>query len=170
MRSPLPAKARAARAAQAPLLDRLLDTEPALANEPGQDSSWTIQALRRAVHRDLEALLNTRRPWRSVPPSCPNLRTSPLGYGMPDFTAGAFNERSQRETFRLAVEEMVCRFEPRIAEVKVTITDDAPSLRPTLHLRIQAVLLVQPMPEPLRFDTVIDPTTSTLALNMTNGA
>ena len=130
----------------------------------------TVRALRQAVHRDLEALLNARRPWRSVPSSCAGLRVSPLGYGIPDFTAGAFNETAQREALRLVIEETVRRFEPRLADVAVTVTDEAHALRPTLHLRISARLLVLPAPEPVRFDTALDPATATLTLQMLDGS
>jgi type VI secretion system protein ImpF len=116
------------------------------------------------VHRDLEALLNARRPWRSVPDTTPALRLSPLGYGMPDFTAGAFNERRQREALRLEVEETIRQFEPRLTQVQVQLADDGDLLRATLRLRIDALLRMDPAPEPIVFDTVVDTTTSDVTL------
>lgn len=78
------------------LLDRLLDERPDQPHDPPAVASEQVGRLRRAVHRDLEALLNARRPWRSVPTRLAALRTSALAFGLPDFTAGAYNDRRQR--------------------------------------------------------------------------
>ena len=51
------------------LLDRLIDDEPDKIAETGLSPAESIAALRRNVRRDLEALLNTRRRWRSWPES-----------------------------------------------------------------------------------------------------
>jgi len=120
--------------------------------------------LRRAVHRDVEALLNARRPWRSIPAGFPALRHSPLGYGISDFTAGAFNDRRQREALRAEIEEAIRRFEPRLTQIQVQLADDGDLLRTTLHLRIEALLRVDPAPEPITFDTMVDTTTADVTL------
>lgn len=155
-RTPLPARL--------PLLDRLMDPEPDRAADAPLSAAETVERLRRSVHRDLEALLNARRPWRSVPDTTPALRLSPLGYGIPDFTAGAFNDRRQREALRAEVEETIRRFEPRLTQVQVQLADDGDLLRSTLRLRIDALLRVDPAPEPIVFDTVVDTTTADVTL------
>ena len=43
------------------VLDRLIDREPELSQEPGMSRAQSIRILRAAVRRDLESLLNTRR-------------------------------------------------------------------------------------------------------------
>ena len=155
-RTPLPARL--------PLLDRLMDPEPDRAADAPLSAAESVERLRRSVHRDLEALLNARRPWRSVPDSTPALRLSPLGYGIPDFTAGAFNDRRQRDALRAEVEETIRRFEPRLTQVQVQLADDGDLLRSTLRLRIDALLRVDPAPEPIVFDTVVDTTTADVTL------
>jgi type VI secretion system protein ImpF len=159
---PIASRPRAPHPARRPLLDRLIDPESGADSSPSAAES--VELLRRSVHRDLEALLNARRPWRSVPDTTPALRLSPLGYGMPDFTAGAFNERRQRDALRLEVEETIRRFEPRLTQVQVQLADDGDLLRATLRLRIDALLRVDPAPEPIVFDTVVDTTTSDVTL------
>ena len=52
------------------------------------------------MRRDLEALLNARRRWRSWPAGYRELEISPVGYGISDFAAGAFNDPEQREQLR----------------------------------------------------------------------
>ncbi|OWJ63811.1 type VI secretion system baseplate subunit TssE [Inquilinus limosus] len=155
-RTPLPARL--------PLLDRLMDPEPGRAADAVLSAAETVERLRRSVHRDLEALLNARRPWRSVPDTTPALRLSPLAYGIPDFTAGAFNDRRQREALRAEVEETIRRFEPRLTQIQVQLADDGDLLRATLRLRIDALLRVDPAPEPIVFDTVVDTTTADVTL------
>lgn len=146
------------------LLDRLLDERPDQPHDPPAVASEQVGRLRRAVHRDLEALLNARRPWRSVPTRLAALRTSALAFGLPDFTAGAYNDRRQRELLRAEIEATLRRFEPRLAEVRVHLADDAGPLRTTLVLRIDAVLLMDPAPEPITFDTTIDVATAGIVL------
>ena len=161
---PMTPRQRVTRPAQMPLLDRLLDLEPERGSDGSVTAVETVERLRRSVHRDLEALLNARRPWRSVTDAVPALRLSPVGYGIPDFTAGAFNDRRQREALRAEVEETIRRFEPRLAQVQVQLADDGDLLRTTLRLRIDALLRVDPAPEPIIFDTMVDTTTADVTL------
>ena len=142
----------------------MLDAHPDQARDRARTASETVADLRACVHRDVEALLNARRPWRNVGDAWPHLRLSPLGYGIPDFTAGTFNEARDREALRLEIERAIARFEPRLAAVQVQLDEAAASLRATLVLRIDALLLIHPQPEPISFDTVIDTTTADVTL------
>jgi type VI secretion system protein ImpF len=99
-----------------------------------------------------------------VPEGLPELRLSPLGYGIPDFTAGAFNDRRQREALRSEIEEAILHFEPRLSQIQVQLIDDGDLLRTTLRLRIDALLRVDPAPEPIIFDTILDTTTADVTL------
>ena len=156
---------RPVRPAALPLLDRLMDAEPELPVDRPVSAREALAQLRRSVHRDVEALLNARRPWRSIADAASPLRLSPVCYGMPDFAAGAFNDRRQREMLRREVEDTIRHFEPRLAEVKVMLVDEGTLLRNTLQLRIEAQLRTYPVPEPVVFDTVIDTTTADVTLN-----
>lgn len=160
---------RASVSVRMPLLDRLTDAEPDRAQDRPASPLEAVEQLRRAVHRDLEALLNARRPWRSVPEDLAALRLSPLGYGMPDFTAGAYNDRQQREILRSEIEQTIRRFEPRLSRVQVRLSDEGSLLRSTLRLSIDALLLTHPAPEPIVFDTTIDTTTADIVLNPVQG-
>lgn len=146
----------------ASLLDRLLDPRPDQAHDRPRSAAETVAQLRASVHRDVEHLLNARRPWRSV--AWPALRTSPLNYGISDFTAGAFNDRHEREALRTEIEEAIRRFEPRLAQVQVELTEGASPLRATLALRINALLPMEPLREAISFDTLIDTTTADITL------
>jgi type VI secretion system protein ImpF len=159
----MPPERRSARALPS-LLDRLMDPQPDQAGDGQPTPSETVSDLRKAVQRDVEALLNARRPWRSVPDGYPALRLSPLGYGISDFTAGAFNDPKQQEILRQEIEAAIRRFEPRLSRIHVQIAEDPAPLRATLVLRIHAQLRIHPVPEPISFDTMIDTTTADVVL------
>jgi type VI secretion system protein ImpF len=156
---------RPTRPFEAPLFDRLMDAEPEREHDRPSSPAESLALLRRSVHRDVEALLNARRPWRSLPSGLDALRVSPVQYGMPDFTAGAFNERRQRERLCSEIEETIRRFEPRLEQVQVRLTHEVSLLHPTLQLRIDAVLLAHLTADPIVFDTTIDTTTADVTLN-----
>jgi type VI secretion system protein ImpF len=149
-----------ARRVQIPLLDRLIDDAPQTRQEPPVSAAEALMLLRRSVRRDLEALLNARRRWRSWPPGYHELALSPLGYGIGDFTAGAFNDPAQRDRLRLQIEDTVRRFEPRLTQVRVILIDTGNPLEATLRLRIEALLRTEPAPEPIAFDTLFDAATA----------
>ncbi|MGH3185333.1 MAG: type VI secretion system baseplate subunit TssE [Streptosporangiaceae bacterium] len=144
---------------QAPLLDRLIDDAPDQARDPPLSSAESMMALRNAVRRDLEALLNARRRWRSWPVQMKQLATSPIGFGIEDFTAGAFNEPRRREALRVEIEDTIRRFEPRFLSVHVVLIEVRDRLEATLRLRIEAIMHAEPAPESITFDTLVDPTT-----------
>ena len=143
---------------QAPLLDRLIDEAPDRERDPALSAADTMTLLRNSVRRDLEALLNARRRWRSWPSRMTQLATSPMGYGIPDFASGAFNDAQLREQLRVQIEDTIRRFEPRFLSVRVHLIDAKERLETTLRLRIEAVLQAEPAPEAVTFDTLVDPT------------
>lgn len=150
--------------AQLPLLDRLIDEAPDQTQDPPLSATEAMAALRRSVRRDLEALLNARRRWLSWPDHLTELAVSPIGYGIPDFTSGAFAEKGRREALRLDIETTIRRFEPRLASVRVTLVDSADKLEATLRLRIDGLLHAEPAPEPVAFDTVVDASTDDVSV------
>jgi type VI secretion system protein ImpF len=141
---------------QLPLLDRLIDDSPDRERDPPMSASETMQHLRQSVRRELEALLNARRRWRSPPRELTQLPSSPVGYGIPDFAAGVFNNQGERDRLRLEIEATIRRFEPRFLSVKVHLVDDEQRLDAALRLRIDAVMHADPAPEQITFDTIVD--------------
>jgi type VI secretion system protein ImpF len=154
--------------AKLPLLDRLMDDSPDDEQDPPMSAGEALTALRNSVRRDLEALLNARRRWRSWPDELKELAASPVGYGIPDFTSGAMNEAGRRELLRAEVEATIRRFEPRMVTVKVTLLENADKLDATLRLRIDGLLHADPAPEPVAFDTMVDSTTADVYVSSRN--
>jgi type VI secretion system protein ImpF len=150
------------------LLDRLIDDAPDQAHDPATSAADSMAALRLSVRRDLEALLNARRRWRSWPSHMTQLATSPIGYGIPDFSSGAFSDARRREELRLEIEATIHRFEPRFLSVRVHLIEAQDRLETTLRLRIEAVLHAEPAPESVTFDTLVDPTTDDVVVRPGN--
>ncbi|NPD68077.1 type VI secretion system baseplate subunit TssE [Acetobacteraceae bacterium] len=168
MRMPrMPVARDTPRRVQSSVFDRLLDTDGPVHGPSVRVDE--IAALRASVHRDLEALLNAHRPWASVPVQLTALRTSGLQYGVPNFTSGALNRREERETLRDEIELTIKRFEPRLAQVHVRLTDDPDRLRSTLRLRIEALLRVEPVVAPIAFDTTVNAATAEMVLHLQSG-
>jgi type VI secretion system protein ImpF len=157
----MPVAERNTRAA-ASVLDRLFDARPDQMHDRPESPSETVTNLRAAVRRDVENLLNARRPWRSLIATA--LQISPMGFGISDFTAGAFNDVREREVLRQEIEEVIQRFEPRLAQVQVQLAEEISPLRAILALRINALLLIDPLPESISFDTLVDTTTADVML------
>lgn len=138
------------------VFDRLIDTDPDARTDPTLSAAETLTALRGSVRADLEALLNARRRWRSWDSRLSELAASPVGYGLPDLSSGAFNNPRRRDDLRAEVEATIRRFEPRFAHVTVSLIGDPDPLSTMLRLRIEALLHAEPAPEPVVFDTVVD--------------
>jgi type VI secretion system protein ImpF len=149
-----------------PLLDRLIDDAPEQHADPPLSPSDALLLLRRSVRRDLEALLNARRRWRSLPPHLTELGTSSVGYGIPDFSAGALSDPRQRESLPAEIEATIRRFEPRFGALNVSAVQGDNPLEPRLRLRIEALLHAEPARETITFDTVVDASTAEVTVRV----
>lgn len=150
--------------ARSSLLDRLLDWEPEQVADRPMSAAQSVAALRRGVQRDLEALLNARRRWRSWPAHLEHLAVSSIGYGIPDFASGVLNDPIQRERLCQEIETTIRRFEPRFARLRVVAMDNPNPLEPRLRLRIEALLRAEAADEPVAFETVIDTAAATVTV------
>jgi len=136
------------------VLDRLLDYEPEVSYEPPASRAKTLRLFRQAVRRDLEWLLNTRQVATRLPAGLKEVRNSLAAYGLPDFTAANTNDSDDQAQVRSAIEETIRTFEPRLQDVVVTLEPRRETER-SLRFRIDAVMMVDPAPEPVTFDTTL---------------
>jgi len=78
--------------------------------------SYGIRELKRAVARDLEALLNTRQEaLDEVPESLEEVRRSLVTYGLPDFSAASLQSLRDRTRIRRALEDTIAYVRERQA-------------------------------------------------------
>ena len=141
------------------VFDRLLDDDPGDTQEARTPRGQALIELRDALRRDLEALLNARPCSTTWSPSFAELDSSILNYGVTTVTSADLSTDDNRERFRAAVERTIQRFEPRFLRVSVSLIDDAERVDRTLRFRIEALVQAKPAPEPIVFDSVLDPST-----------
>ena len=139
------------------ILDRLIDYEPQNSREVAKSRHQILRELKQSVRRDLENLLNTR--WRCVawPPNLEELNQSLVNYGIPDFTGINMGANSERDRLRHIVEQAVRRHEPRFKSVKVVLLQNSDPTDRTLRFRIDALMYAEPAPEPVVFDSQLEP-------------
>lgn len=146
------------------LLDRLLDDNPALQRDPPKGRGQHLKELRDSVRRDLENLLNTRHRCRGWPEGLGELGLSLVNYGIPDFSGTDLSDDRQRAVFRSSVEKVIRSCEPRFVSVGVTMLDNPDQLDRTLRFRIEALIYADPAPEPIVFDSYLDPASRAFAV------
>lgn len=137
------------------VLDRLIDREPRNSSEAPPARAQSVRELKNSVRRDLEWLLNSRRIAVEPPESLRELNRSVYMYGLPDFSA--FNIASAKDQGKLIriLQAAVKLFEPRLANVRVIPGEITTVGTRKVRFRIEGLLLMDPAPEHISFDTVL---------------
>ena len=149
------------RTVQWSVLDRLIDNDPDARSEPPLSWAQSVRELKRALRRDLEWLLNTRRIVEPPPEGFTELRHSAYRYGLPDITSLAAESVAARDWLRRQVEGTVALFEPRLSGVRVTVETTDEEGRRELRFVIDGLLRMEPNPEQVVFDTVLEVASAT---------
>jgi type VI secretion system protein ImpF len=136
------------------ILDRLLDYEPEVSREPIASRAKSLRQLKQSVRRDLEWLLNTRRIAEEVPSDLKEVNRSVATFGLPDFSSISVKNPMDQKRMLREIEEAVRTFEPRLENVEVSFEPMRDTER-AMRFRIDAHLKVEPAPEPVTFDTVL---------------
>lgn len=136
------------------VLDRLLDFEPKLSQEAAKSRSKSLRELKQSVRRDLEWLLNTRCYPENVDEGLEEVLKSVVFFGLPDFTGVSAKSHIEQKRLTKALETAINNFEPRFIDLKVTL-EPINNIDRLLKFRIEASLDIDPMPEPIVFDTVL---------------
>lgn len=105
--------------------------------------------------QDLEQLLNSRRRILQPATGYPEVINSLYAYGVADFTASNPKSIAVQQQLRRDIEKTIARFEPRLKNVRVHLETAGQSHR-QLRFRITAMLVVEPISEPISFDTFFD--------------
>ena len=136
---------------RAPLFDRLIDREPDGRRELGARKTLDRAGLRESVRRELGRLFNTRSPL-PVDDLRGRERTV-IEYGLPDLSVLAPENHADRLRLAAILREAIEAYEPRLADVRVTVAEPAPApgRRQALRARIDAVLVVDDVAESVSF-------------------
>lgn len=136
------------------VLDRLIDYDPRDSKESPKSRSTTLQELKASVRRDLEWLLNTRTVLDAEDFGSTEIKRSVAVYGLPDITGLSAQNRDEQTRVLRSVEHAIRTFEPRFLDLKVTMEPPSVTER-SIRFRIEAQLDIDPVPEPIVFDTVL---------------
>jgi type VI secretion system protein ImpF len=139
-----------------PVLDRLVDLEPGNQTENPPTRSQSERLLKRAVRRDLEWLLNTRRIWDPPDEGLKEVNRSVYTYGLPDLSGLTMATSGDRNKLVRQILAAINLFEPRLANVRLVTVENPDTAKSEVRLRIEAMLRMDPSPEPISFDTVIE--------------
>ena len=138
------------------LLDRLTDHTPGSRGENPFSRLQALRVLKASLWRDLSALLNTKRREEEVPEQFTESNRSLLTYGLPDFSSYGLKSEVAQNRLRRAIEAAIRRFEPRLENVTVALEPSNETDR-ALRFRVDAFLRVEPAPEPVSFETLLQP-------------
>jgi len=136
------------------VLDRLIDYEPEVSREPIASRTKSLRQLKQSVRRDLEWLLNTRQIVDGLPPDLKEVNNSLAAYGLPDFSHINIENLDDQKQMQRVIERVIQIFEPRLEDVVVTV-EPARHAERVMRFRIDARLKVEPAPEPVVFDTML---------------
>lgn len=148
------------------VLDRLLDYDPQMSREAPRSQAQSIAELKRSVKRDLEWLLNTRHSGIEIPETLTEVNESMAVYGLPDLASLSVKNPSEQNRLAKAIENALRIFEPRFINVRVTL-EPLDNTDRQLRFRIEAHLDIEPVPEPVSFDTVLQVGSGEFAISET---
>jgi type VI secretion system protein ImpF len=139
------------------LIDRLC-AAPTTAGGRAVLEGQSVAELKRSVARDLEWLLNTRvwTPWNLG--ALEEAGSSILNYGLPELSGYSWTSGDDARTIKSLIETAIRTFEPRLLprsiKTEVLPPQDVGDFK--VRIRIEAVLHVEPISEPVVFDTGLD--------------
>ncbi len=153
------------------VLDRLFDTNPDEKVDPPITRLESVRRLKTALKRDMEWLLNTRRcPVMDQMDDDPGeLKRSLLNYGLPDISSMSVQSGKDHTRILRQMEEAVEFFEPRLRNVRISLHPVAKGSR-LLRFSMEAMLMIDPAPEQVRFDTLLELTSGDIEVRGDGGA
>lgn len=143
------------------LLDRLLDDQPETREEPRWRDGLVIKTIKQGICRDVQNILNARRPLDELPERFVELPRSLANYGLPDLQSLEIREDHELEHLCHTIAALLEAFEPRLHHVVVTPDLGDEGRRPLdrrLRFTIEALLVVEPLREGVRLSSAIDAT------------
>jgi type VI secretion system protein ImpF len=123
----------------------------------GGDLRIGVEDLKATVCRDIEWLLNTKRPLDLKLDGFPEAARSNLNYGIPDFSQYSAASGVDCGTLCRLIEKALRDYEPRLESRSIQVeyieTDELTGMQ--AQFRIRGILHVDPVREPVSFDTNI---------------
>ena len=137
------------------IVERLIDRDPTSQSEMAPTRAQSVRNLKASLRRDLEWLLNTRRTPEAVGREYQELERSLYNYGLPDLTSLSWQSERDRQRLCRLLEVALETFEPRLRRIRVLPVGELSSNQHVLRFQIEGMLQMQPAPEHISFDTVL---------------
>src|SRR5262249_62273477 len=103
------------------------------------------------------------------PPAWRGRRRSWVTSGLPAFPGWPAGPSRAREGLARVIQAVIRQHEPRFKKVDVKLLDNAEPLDRSVRFRIDALLHAEPAPEPVVFDSTLQPATGDFEVRGTGG-
>src|SRR5437879_5656623 len=137
------------------VLERLIDRDAGSSSDGKVTYAQSVRQLKISLRRDIEWLLNTRRTPEPAGKTFQELHRSLFNYGLLDVTSLSHESAGDRVRLLQMFESTNLTFEPRLTRVKVTPLEPARGAVHVLRFQIEGMLMMDPEPEHISFDTVL---------------
>jgi type VI secretion system protein ImpF len=158
------------RTVQQSLLDRLIDDDPDVQRDQPMTWAQSVRQLKASLRRDLDWLLNTRRVAIPAPEELTELGRSLYQFGIPDLSSMDRDSSAVRARLLRIIEQAIADFEPRLAGVSASLAEGSDDSRQRMRFLIEAMLRMDPNPEPVAFDTMLEVSSGEYQLGDAAGA
>ncbi len=115
-----------------------------------------INRFKDSVKRDLEWLLNTRQVVDDRLPLYPELSRSVYAYGLPDITSVNVGSIHDQNELLRRMERCIEAFDKRLTKTDIVL-EPLVGLNRVLRFSISGMVLMDPAPEEIVIDTILDP-------------
>lgn len=135
------------------VIDRLLESET---DDTRATWAGSVEALKQSLVRDLDWLLNTRRIAEPASDAYPEVQRSVYHFGIPDISSRSADSVDVQQALSRDIEECIRIFEPRLMDVRVAVRKSSEEGSRNARFMIEALLRMEPNPERVVFDTVLE--------------
>jgi type VI secretion system protein ImpF len=140
------------------LMERLSERQEVPASQAA-----SVRGLKEVIRRDLEALLNTRKPLARQLEGYSLAANSVLNYGLEDLSSLSVSSSGQLIEMQRAIQQCLAIYEPRLTDISVSI-EEGGRIDKEIKLHIEATLPFYPTIEAVTFDTVFNVTNQTYSV------
>lgn len=146
------------------LLDRLIDSNPETAIEPVEDDETALAHYKISLRRDLESLLNAKRPDLGGLDRAPDLESTIIGFGLRDISTEDFSAQGARDRVRRMVAQAIRQHETRLTRIEVEIDDRLTANG--VRLRVSAQLTLSRARDDVVYEAVVRPGDRTISVSI----
>jgi len=147
------------------VLDRLIGADRKWDGTRPKNWNESLDLVKKSLLRDLQWILNTRQISEPIGEHFELLSKSVINFGLPDITALSADSSDTPARLRRHIEDAIEAFEPRLTDVRVTLSNPGGSKDRRVQFLIEAELNLDPDPQRIEFDTVLEVSSGKFAVS-----